>query len=166
MRKWLCALILVALNACASLPPALSVPASEKEANQITQNFYRFLDLAKYDYSQTEPVDVSFVRGGYVSEKHFVAACLHWANLIQIDLDKWENLRSFEKEIVMFHELGHCILKRPHVDREVCVPQREIMCPTLFNIKRSYRKYREEYIRKFFNLDENVTDEEIEEISF
>lgn len=35
---------------------------------------------------------------------------------IQIDREHWPKLNSIHKEILMYHELGHCILNRGHID--------------------------------------------------
>ena len=33
-----------------------------------------------------------------------------------IDTDYWSNAGKFEKEFIIFHELGHCFLNREHLD--------------------------------------------------
>jgi len=37
-------------------------------------------------------------------------------NKVIIDIDYWENADKLEKEFIIFHELGHCFLKREHLD--------------------------------------------------
>jgi hypothetical protein len=37
-------------------------------------------------------------------------------NQVEISSSKWTNLNELQKEYLMFHELGHCILKRSHLD--------------------------------------------------
>ena len=39
-------------------------------------------------------------------------------NLIVINTLFWEVLDELEKEKLVFHELGHCILNRPHLDEK------------------------------------------------
>ena len=33
-----------------------------------------------------------------------------------IDIDYWDRASKFEKEFIIFHELGHCFLNRDHLD--------------------------------------------------
>lgn len=45
--------------------------------------------------------------------------CKHNANnpsLVIIDVSIWEQADALEKEYIMFHELGHCILNRGHLE--------------------------------------------------
>lgn len=47
--------------------------------------------------------------------------CLHATELnnsIVIDLDFWEESTHYSREFIVFHELGHCILDRRHLDDE------------------------------------------------
>lgn len=36
---------------------------------------------------------------------------------IILDMDTWARLNDYGREILLFHELGHCVLGRPHDDR-------------------------------------------------
>lgn len=35
---------------------------------------------------------------------------------VTIDVSFWRRASDFEKEMVVFHELGHCVLNRDHID--------------------------------------------------
>lgn len=37
-------------------------------------------------------------------------------NHVMIDIDFWSNASKMAKEMIIFHELGHCFLKRGHSD--------------------------------------------------
>ena len=39
-------------------------------------------------------------------------------NTVMIDLDYWERASGYEREFIVFHELGHCVLEREHLDAE------------------------------------------------
>ena len=39
---------------------------------------------------------------------------VYWAKEIEIDINHWENSTPLEKEQLIFHELGHCMLFRLH----------------------------------------------------
>ncbi|MEM6799919.1 MAG: hypothetical protein AAF696_00870 [Bacteroidota bacterium] len=46
-------------------------------------------------------------------------SCVHNSvdpNLVKIDLVFWAQASEWEKEFIVFHELGHCALKRSHLD--------------------------------------------------
>lgn len=37
---------------------------------------------------------------------------------IVIDVNNWDKINDEEKEYIVFHELGHCILERSHINEE------------------------------------------------
>lgn len=72
--------------------------------------------------------------------------------LKSIDLDKeyWDNASFYQKEELLFHELGHCILNRMHDDR--MIPSGfphpySIMYPYTFY---QYQYHRDYYIEELF----------------
>lgn len=57
-------------------------------------------------------------------ETHQKEVALGWCNhdfdnpnKVIVNLVFWNILDDFEKEKLIFHELGHCVLDRPHLDR-------------------------------------------------
>lgn len=48
---------------------------------------------------------------------------------IRLNADYWNRAPAFERRLLLFHELGHCLLKRAHVPGA----RDSIMNPTLFS---------------------------------
>jgi hypothetical protein len=54
-----------------------------------------------------------------IQEKNIVAQCTHYQsrpNLVRLDKDYWNTGSEMDKEFYIFHELGHCLLNRDHLD--------------------------------------------------
>ncbi len=62
--------------------------------------------------------------GGYVQTIETtgtIGQCISYTNGskdVVVDESNWNRLDALEKEYVIFHELGHCILRRSHNDTE------------------------------------------------
>jgi hypothetical protein len=72
---------------------------------------------------------------------------------IMIDEESWQHYPDIRKEQLMFHELGHCALDRPHVEEED--PENlpvSLMYPVMMNDS-LYRLHRETYIKELFLCD-------------
>lgn len=71
--------------------------------------------------------------------------------VIVVDKRFWDQASPMEREMVVFHELGHCALNRPH--KTALDPwgrQISLMYPSIFN-PMMYRSNREYYINELFN---------------
>lgn len=69
---------------------------------------------------------------------------------IMIDSGYWEDITELEKEQLVFHELGHCILDADHVEElDADGDPVSIMHPYTID-EHIYIKHREEYIQKLF----------------
>lgn len=51
---------------------------------------------------------------------------------VTVDPDAWENLSPTGKEVLMFHELGHCVLNRGHDDTQIDTEQGKIPNSIMF----------------------------------
>lgn len=53
-----------------------------------------------------------------IDDRGVVGQCIENSDgkSIVIDLERWQRLDQLEKEFIVFHELGHCYLGRPHID--------------------------------------------------
>ena len=54
-----------------------------------------------------------------IADRDVIGQCAYNANApskVTIDSPYWNRSDDFEKEFVVFHELGHCILTRDHLD--------------------------------------------------
>lgn len=83
-----------------------------------------------------------------MSEKS-VAACIPSYNAILVYKPYWDSLGDTSREILMLHEMGHCILKRKHDDvygnRNESLMYSQLMYPEV------YLRYREYYLDELFN---------------
>lgn len=77
---------------------------------------------------------------------------------IKIDEGYWKESSNATREILLFHELGHCELNRDHEDEFVTliIDNREVfMSKTIMNSyiidEKKYRENREYYIKELFN---------------
>ncbi len=80
----------------------------EEEANKRDQSF-------SMDVENTRILLVEIINGGVLGQ------CVRdpeAGNQIHVDRSYWENPNTtdLEKEFVVFHELGHCILNRDHLN--------------------------------------------------
>lgn len=56
---------------------------------------------------------------GEIVDKGVVGQCQTYANgnkAVIIEKEYWEKSSNLKKEFIVFHELGHCILNRAHLD--------------------------------------------------
>ena len=76
---------------------------------------------------------------------------------INIDPEFWAIASDVEKEEVVFHELGHCILGRDHEETvlEEGIPK-SIMFPYVFEWE--YQNYRSYYVAELKNENTVLTD--------
>lgn len=62
-----------------------------------------------------------------ITDSNIQGQCFHnqkKPKKVIIDVEYWEDASPFEKEFIIFHELGHCFLDRDHLDaveNGVCV---------------------------------------------
>ena len=67
-------------------------------------------------------VKVRFPVRFYVAADNAVASCVRWENgarMVRVDVRRYPPLSDVRKELVVYHELGHCSLNLPHNDEEV-----------------------------------------------
>ena len=86
---------------------------------ELVQYFDRFADEAatrglEIDWNE-EQISASILN----IDDEAVGQCLTFSGdrrTINIDVDYWEKSSGLEKEFLIFHELGHCVLGRVHLD--------------------------------------------------
>jgi hypothetical protein len=125
MRASLCMLIssLLLLNACQSSlsPEPTTLTDFDKIDSRLWPYFNEFellansfglnIDLSLYDLT----AEIK-----QINENHIAGICQYTNRsnnrYIQIDQDFWNNSNSLYREYIIFHELGHCILGRDHLE--------------------------------------------------
>jgi len=82
-------------------------------------------------------------------EKPVVGRCYPYSGVVLIEIDPvfWESAGVINQEILMYHELGHCILNRTHEIDAV-----SIMAPRLIS-SAVYLYYKEEYLEELFDVE-------------
>ena len=77
--------------------------------------------------------------------------------LIRIDSKYWELAKDLGKEEVIYHELGHCELKRDHIERltktslySYAIPS-SVMFPYVFGDTSFYWAFREHYVQELIH---------------
>ncbi len=78
-------------------------------------------EAASVERGLSYKADVSIEFGDVGLEYSAVAGCkrpLVGGRHIVVDRVLWDRLESAEREVIIFHELGHCILNRSHDDRK------------------------------------------------
>lgn len=98
--------------------------ACRKEADLIDAPLQVYLDNFKEEASfRGITVDYSERQVEARLQLHDSDIRLGWCDYQESDPDRivintlfWEILDDLEKEKLVFHELGHCVLKRPHLD--------------------------------------------------
>jgi hypothetical protein len=78
-------------------------------------------------------------------------------DMIKIDPNRWQNLGPGSREELMFHELGHCVLGRPHCDPPPGVSRLSIM-DTYIGSDYDYLNNRQRYVNELFNPDRRCVD--------
>ncbi len=85
-----------------------------------------------------------------------VGQCLTFnngSNQINIDISYWNKSTDLEREFLVFHELGHCLLERSHLDQR----NQDGTCTSMMNsgeslCKKNYNlETRKEYIDELFS---------------
>jgi hypothetical protein len=81
-----------------------------------------------------------------------IGVCEIPAKIVDISLSYWNQASETEREMLIFHELGHCILGRPHnIQRNVFtgIPM-SIMFPDMIIPLQVYQKYRSLFLNELF----------------
>ena len=72
--------------------------------------------------------------------------------VIKIHDESWAKMDPLQREELIFHELGHCLLDRPHCTTKVKGKPISIMHPKVIP-KKHYKSNRKELINELFSVD-------------
>lgn len=97
-------------------------------------------------------VTISFAASIEGAPEGVLGACFPDTNEIVIIESFWQNASALEQKVVLYHELGHCQLNRPHRGGVINGNPISIMYPTLLPIE-TYAKYEEAYLQELFTRD-------------
>lgn len=107
----------------------LSIKGFEKEFN-------KFVEYSDQYENPHHPDNLIIVFGDLPSDKHGhcqVVEDISDANIITINKTSWDSFNSDEREMLILHEMGHCVLYRGHRDGEISSKPLSIMNTYMFN---------------------------------
>lgn len=97
---------------------------SKEESNEIEAELQVYFDSFKAEAS-AHGIEVSFDEldlGGYIENietRGTLGQCKSYSNgskKVVVDEPSWNTSSEAEREYLVFHELGHCVLGRSHID--------------------------------------------------
>lgn len=104
---------------------------------------------------------IPFVRVAFVSsfgkkheKKKTIGLCDKVAQQIYLPGYKWDDMDEYQREELVFHEIGHCVLGKKHDKRKIKDSDcpYSIMHPKVIPTK-CYKKYRRHYINQLLQYD-------------
>lgn len=132
---------------------ACGQPESLK-THYIEPEFEYFVDLFELEQNVDVNIEIKFAK----LELPAVGMCYYYQYEngtrefvnIEIDPDYWQLTSETKKEVLLFHELGHCVLGRDHDEQRIyyTVPK-SIMYPYLFDS--AFRTHRSYYVEELKN---------------
>jgi len=76
-----------------------------------------FAGRGKFNIANLKGLSITFKKVSFAKHnKYTLAVCYYKENKIYVDPNKWKTLSPNSKMVLIWHELGHCVLKRPHLD--------------------------------------------------
>ena len=70
---------------------------------------------------------------------------------ITVSHEQWVNQSRTQREMIIFHELGHCFMLKGHTDDIVNNHKKSLMSTMIFN-QRDYLSHRKEYLDEIFSF--------------
>lgn len=131
----------------------LTLAACGQSREYIDPNFSKYVQK----FSSTYNVDVNLDMRFAPQTDMVVGVCISYSNgdrKIEIDKEAWDAYDDESREMLIFHELGHCVLDRPHREELITSGYRQIpasiMYPSMFS-SQTYESYKEDYLYELSN---------------
>lgn len=127
----------------------------------IETEFYPYFNQFKQDadahktiprFSNLSTVFVNKLEGGVL------AYCLPKFNTVKVSKERWNEMSSYDRKLLLYHEWGHCTLRREHVETYDSVPSgcpTSIMYPYMEPIIQCYKYNRQWYDFELFKNPNN-----------
>lgn len=125
-----------------------------------SDEFAPFIDNFESHWGHTISTPIFFINKSSLDKinQNALGACVMYAGIIgeiQVVRESWLNMSYDEKEILMFHELGHCELRIfEHDNARINDCPKSIMAETLMNwadIMLCYEPNKEYYLNEIFH---------------
>ena len=143
--------ICMVLLGCGALPPpADAVGYINPELRPYVQ---RFADEGNILLSTGLYVGFGKVGDHPDPDRRILAVCYMNMERVVVDRNLWKEMDETHREVLIFHELGHCVLGRYHIDYVDGVCPASIMHPLLPVAARCYERNRPYYIQELFTED-------------
>ncbi len=126
------------------------------DVQQYVNEFVKYGKLYQGDDFELEPINIDIGVARDLWDPFLDRGTVGWCKPslkpleIMIDEDYWDTSTPLEREQLMFHELGHCILGADHDDSVDENNEPTSLMNSYVVHDKIYSKHREEYIRKLF----------------
>ena len=148
-------LSLILLVGCGSSPVDYQVEYVDHDprSNEVDEELLEYVEQFGAEF---ECIDVSDVPPRFEAlELPRIGVCKTWTTTsrsyheILIDPDTWDDMSDTRRELLMYHELGHCLLEMDHSD-----DRDSIMYPSIMNEERAkaYKADRSKYLEEFHQV--------------
>jgi len=141
-----CLIILVLAKSKLSNSPVYNSPEFKTYFDMFQSDAKRFkTPLRLYKLTTIFSSTVPFGVLGY---------CLPSTNTVVISIQAWNRMDFMRRKVLMYHEWGHCTLKRDHVEQMKPIPypycSNSMMYPYIDTITNCYQELEEEYLEELF----------------
>lgn len=72
--------------------------------------------------------------------------------IVKINTSTWPELNPYEQEMLVYHEMAHCLIGRDHCSKKLKDKPLSLMYPLILDTS-IYKDNREEYVDELFNID-------------
>lgn len=132
-----------------------SDPSPRRPAPVIDDAFKQYVARFEDAYGQKVSMLIQFEK----QEAPRLGVCYSWDDghrEIKIDREGWDDMSDLGKEQLMFHELGHCQLNRPHIEDNIKLGRwlnapKSIMHPYVFGEWSVYEENHDYYVKELLN---------------
>ena len=116
MKNIICIIVLlITFFSCEKkVIPSSSTPVQPVK-NDLTDLIAKFNNEAEIRGKKVNTQNFSIILDAILS-KGYVGLCEKEQNRVRLDSTFWNKMSIYEKELLLFHELGHCILGRGHLN--------------------------------------------------
>jgi hypothetical protein len=131
-----------------------SLASAIKHSNsEVTFYVYNFSYMYHRDVSE---INVQLVDQLSVNSPGAVGYCFHATDTVEILKEYWELLDPLRKQMIIFHELGHCAMGRAHSDELYDDNCPKSIMHHQMAIKKCYIKHYDEMIQELSHITRNT----------
>lgn len=102
------------------------------------------------EFNQDSPIDASQIEIIFMELDHNDGLCYTKNKRIYIDKRKWGMKNYVQKKVLIYHELGHCILNLEHNNMKNNFCPESIMHPYCVSYSRCYEDKWDDYLEELF----------------